>query len=322
MLVSVVIPLWNKEAYIARAIRSVLGQSHRDIEILVINDGSTDDSVNMVRSFSDTRITIVNQVNAGPGIARNTGLFKAKGDYIAFLDADDFWHSEFIKTALTLLQQHDAIVTVAVGWSINGTWKNNRQRWLDHGVANGVVRIMPDWDVERMAWHVSYMHSSSTLSKRQALLDIGGFCPHKGELYGEDRYLWINVLLNHSIFIDQGCYVLFDRSASALSSDSVSKPPLAYLTHAEELLHRCPEAYLVLLRRFILREFRLSVRNWAMQGSIKKALYLCRSLTQNGAIDKRSGIASILQEMPKALIKGAVGRHGKAIIRLFQKGHS
>jgi glycosyltransferase involved in cell wall biosynthesis len=88
---SIVMPLYNKEAYVGRAIRSVLAQTCRDWELLVVDDGSTDRGAALVRSFGDSRIRCLSQENQGPSEARNRGIDEASKPYIAFLDADDEW---------------------------------------------------------------------------------------------------------------------------------------------------------------------------------------------------------------------------------------
>lgn len=88
-MISVVIPLYNKEAIIKKSLESVLTQDYDDFEVVVVNDGSTDRSAEIVKSISDSRITLIEQKNGGPGKARNTGVKNAKGEWILFLDADD-----------------------------------------------------------------------------------------------------------------------------------------------------------------------------------------------------------------------------------------
>ncbi|RUT02705.1 hypothetical protein DSM106972_056250 [Dulcicalothrix desertica PCC 7102] len=89
--VSVIIPLYNAEKYIAATIESVLAQTYKDFEILIIDDGSPDRSVEVCQQFTDPRIKIIHQANRGLPGARNTGIRHAQGDYLAFLDADDIW---------------------------------------------------------------------------------------------------------------------------------------------------------------------------------------------------------------------------------------
>ena len=88
-MISVIIPLYNKEPIIERSLQSVLGQDYDDFEVVVVNDGSTDRSADIVRSINDPRIRLIEQENGGPSKARNTGTKNARGEWIVFLDADD-----------------------------------------------------------------------------------------------------------------------------------------------------------------------------------------------------------------------------------------
>ncbi|SUC45396.1 Chondroitin polymerase [Providencia stuartii] len=104
LLVSVVIPCYNSENWIAKAIQSIDNQTFKNIEIIIVDDGSTDNSVNVIKNIKiSLPILIINQENSGPSLARNNGVKYAKGDYIAFLDADDEWHPDKIQTQLDAL---------------------------------------------------------------------------------------------------------------------------------------------------------------------------------------------------------------------------
>ena len=104
-MISVIIPLYNKEQTILSSIESVLSQSFQDIELIVVDDGSTDSSVSVVESIGDSRLTLIKQENAGPSAARNTGLHSAHGEWIVFLDADD----ELCEDALTVMHNKCAL---------------------------------------------------------------------------------------------------------------------------------------------------------------------------------------------------------------------
>lgn len=104
-MISVVIPLWNKEAYIERSIRSVLAQTFRDFEVVVVDDGSTDHSAAIVRQINDSRVRLISQANAGVSAARNAGISHAVYPYIAFLDADDEWEPNHLDIIYQLIAQ-------------------------------------------------------------------------------------------------------------------------------------------------------------------------------------------------------------------------
>jgi glycosyltransferase involved in cell wall biosynthesis len=92
--VSVIIPVYKTEKYVEAAVASVLNQTYQNLEIIVVDDGSPDDSLKLVRQFDDPRIRIIEQENRGLAGARNTGIRHAVGEYIAFLDSDDVWLPE------------------------------------------------------------------------------------------------------------------------------------------------------------------------------------------------------------------------------------
>ena len=92
--ISVVMPIYHVEQFVAKAVRSVLDQTFKDFELICVDDGGTDGSIDIVRSFDDPRIRIVCQENRGLAGARNTGIWYARGEFVALLDSDDVWHKD------------------------------------------------------------------------------------------------------------------------------------------------------------------------------------------------------------------------------------
>lgn len=106
-MISVVVPAYNVEAFIGEAIESIFAQGipAEDLEIIVVDDGSTDGTADRARAFGD-RVRVVTQANGGPGAARNTGLELVQGEFLAFLDADDFWSDDKLRTQLQILREN------------------------------------------------------------------------------------------------------------------------------------------------------------------------------------------------------------------------
>ena len=102
-MISVILPSYNREATIKRAIESVLKQTFADIELIVVDDGSTDHTKDVVQSIADSRIRYIYQDNAGACVARNTGIKAAKGEFIAFQDSDDSWNEYKLEKQYNLL---------------------------------------------------------------------------------------------------------------------------------------------------------------------------------------------------------------------------
>lgn len=109
-LISVIIPVYNAEKYIKRSVQSVLTQTYKEIEVLIVDDGSTDGSASVCSSIDDIRIKVIRQENAGPAQARNTGLEYASGEFVCFLDADDYFEPTFIETLYIGIQHADISV--------------------------------------------------------------------------------------------------------------------------------------------------------------------------------------------------------------------
>jgi glycosyltransferase involved in cell wall biosynthesis len=107
-LVSCIIPVFNGERFVREAIESVLAQRHRPLELIVVDDGSTDGTANVVRSCGE-EVRYIFQSNSGPTDARNRGLAIARGELIAFLDADDLWHEEKLERQLAVLAEHPEV---------------------------------------------------------------------------------------------------------------------------------------------------------------------------------------------------------------------
>lgn len=110
MTVSVIVPTYNSGHFIAEAIDSILGQTRVPDQIIIVDDGSTDDTEQVVRRYTDPRIEYIRQVNAGVSAARNAGLQAARGELVTFLDADDRWRPNFVERMCQLLTAHDRAV--------------------------------------------------------------------------------------------------------------------------------------------------------------------------------------------------------------------
>src|SRR5712691_2909381 len=114
--ISVVIPLYNKAAYIERTLDSIRRQTWTDFEVVVVNDGSTDGSGAMAANFGDPRFRVVTQRNAGEGAARNRGIAESQADLIAFLDADDCWETSFLEAIAGLSARYPDAGILATGY--------------------------------------------------------------------------------------------------------------------------------------------------------------------------------------------------------------
>lgn len=125
--VSVIIPTYNRSKVVKEAIESVLKQSYTDLEVIVVDDGSTDDTSSVVKQIADSRVKYYYKDNGGPSSARNLGLAKSKGQYISFLDSDDLWPAEYLQTVIEQLKKnkdYNAAYSRVICISQDGTKKD------------------------------------------------------------------------------------------------------------------------------------------------------------------------------------------------------
>lgn len=107
--VTVIIPTYNAIEYLPDAVKSALGQTFVDVEVVIINDGSSDHTEEWIQQQTDARITLISQANQGKSAARNTGILRAQGDYLAFLDADDYWEPTKLAKQVAYLDEHPQV---------------------------------------------------------------------------------------------------------------------------------------------------------------------------------------------------------------------
>lgn len=197
---SVIIPLYNKERYIKRAINSVLNQTFQDFEIIVVNDGSTDFGVEILKKIKDLRIRIYNRKHQGVSFARNFGIKKSQGKYIAFLDADDRYNKVFLMTIYNLIKKYKSIKFFATSfktiYSKAVSTRTSYDKQKDCLIDNYIL------EMSKAEQNDFYLHISSVAIEKKLLLSTGLFyCPKKWrnvDVIGEDFELWIRLSLKYN----------------------------------------------------------------------------------------------------------------------------
>lgn len=206
---SVVIPLYNKEHYIEKTLHSVLKQTCQDFEVIVVDDGSSDQSLEAAKRVRSDKIRIVSQENQGVAVARNTGIYQAKGEYIAFLDADDEWHENYLETIDALTGSYPQSDIFVTAYEVD----------LGKGKKNYSAQLTPETGCLDSYWLTlakgyDFVWTSATTIRRQALLDAGCFKP--GEKIGQDLDMWARVARgNPRVAYSAKFCVTYNRAAEA-----------------------------------------------------------------------------------------------------------
>ncbi len=187
---SVVIPLYNKERYIIKAVRSVLAQTFGQFELIVVNDGSTDESRHRLEAVNDPRLTVIDQPNRGVSTARNQGVAVANHEWIAFLDADDWWHPDFLTELATLITNYpDAVLYGSNYFYV----KHGRNQVEDKGLSPDFTAGYIDYTAVYAARFCVPINCSFAVVRKTAFNAVGGFKPTLR--MGEDFDLWIRLAL-------------------------------------------------------------------------------------------------------------------------------
>jgi glycosyltransferase involved in cell wall biosynthesis len=193
--ISVVIPLYNKVLHIERAIDSVLRQIYPALEICVIDDGSTDGSDHIVKKYKDSRIKLVRQENKGAGAARNRSISMARGELVAFLDADDSWKPQYLAKIHELRQRYPQAGIYATAFKIvlpDGNKSFPKFKVLPRSCSFGLIE-----DFFKVAIPHHPICTSAITVPKNILEEIGGF--PEGEISCQDIDTWIRIGVRYSI---------------------------------------------------------------------------------------------------------------------------
>lgn len=192
-MVSVVIPLYNKEKTVGNTIECVLNQSFGSFEVIIVNDGSTDGSLYEIKRFRDPRIKIIDKENEGVSIARNVGVQAAKYQLIALLDADDVWENTFLEQMHALCFDFPDAIIYGCSWAFRTDSGVSMQQ--NYGVPENHRGYIDNYfDINN---YNTLFNSSSVVFKKDSFVEIGEFDPFLK--IGEDIDLWFRFALKGKV---------------------------------------------------------------------------------------------------------------------------
>ncbi|HLO87539.1 MAG TPA: glycosyltransferase [Nostocaceae cyanobacterium] len=209
--ISVIIPAFNCESTIKRTIESVLNQTFTDWELIIINDGSTDATLDIISAFSDSRLKVFSFDNAGGNVSRNRGLKLAMGEFVSFLDGDDMWTSDKLLSQLKALQNNPQ---AAVAYSWTDYIDENDKIVISGGrlVANGNV-------YERLLLTNFLENGSNPLIRKEAIIELGGFDENLSA--AQDWDMWLRLAAKFEFVNVPSAQILYRISANSVSSNLV-----------------------------------------------------------------------------------------------------
>lgn len=215
-LVSVIVPAFNAEATIGQTLASIAEQNHRTIEIVIVDDGSTDTTHDVAQTFcaSEPRARLLPKANGGVASARNHGIAKAKGGYVALIDADDLWHPDHIAKCLALAEKSGCAMVFSCHHCIDDT---------NIIIHSGVQTIVQGMAVHRLAYINLVSNGSALLLDRAAALAVGGYDERlraAGVEGCEDYLLQLKLAARGPVAVVPEYLVGYRQRADAMSSDA------------------------------------------------------------------------------------------------------
>ena len=247
LTVSIIMPLYNKEKWVADTIKSILSQSFKDYELIIINDGSTDSSLEVVKGFKDDRIKVLNQKNSGVSSTRNRGIYEARGKFIAFIDADDIWRVKHLEYLIKAFKRYPDAIYTANEIEIVTEKKIKQLYKLDNLIFKKYNYI------KSISNNQFNIHIGSVMFKKDILIELNGF--YEDMSIGEDVNLLIRascmgeaILCNYKGMV----YRLLDIHGAMLSNNRVKYLP-KYLKGINK--KRCSFLVNLRLKKFIFIEY-------------------------------------------------------------------
>lgn len=218
-MISVIIPLYNKEDFIEEAIHSVLRQSYKKFELLVIDDGSTDKSHELVESIKDNRLKLIKIEHSGVSTARNTGVRASKFDWVAFLDADDWWDSNFLKEMVHAIKTFKDVKLFASGriHVFKDSQKPYSNPYLPLFGETGAVNFF-----KIISRFLPVINSSNAVLRKSLFEDVGYF--RNTQKMHEDHDLWIRLSVgNNIVFVNK--HLSYYRNTDSFSASNLYYEP-------------------------------------------------------------------------------------------------
>lgn len=275
--ISIIIPLYNKGPYIARALNSILGQTFKDIEVIVVDGGSTDNGLDIVRRFDDPRIKCIRQTGKGVSQARNQGVEMAQANMIAFLDADDEWTSLYLETILRLIKKYPeaGIYTTAFNTCMpEGIIQGNDYKHIPKPPWEG---LLPNYFISAALGYPP-VQTSATVIPKSIFHEAGGF--PIGYWFGEDHDLFGKIALKYPIAFSWELGGIYHWDASNRACDRIRSLDYEepFVKTARETLNSgtIPQELIMPLNEYISKkEIPRAVKN-VLAGNGKAAISILR----------------------------------------------
>ncbi|MCC6544913.1 MAG: glycosyltransferase [Nitrospirae bacterium] len=274
--VSVIIPTYNREKYIVETLESVFAQTFTDFEVIVIDDGSTDHTADILKPYLG-RIIYMQKENGGPGSARNVGLKVVKGEYIAFLDSDDLWLANKLDIQVKFMDHHPEAGLVFTDYEVfceDETGKDIESR---------KVLIQGDDYSFRRLFQRNFIPTLTVIIRKSCINNVGLFDESKELIVGEDYELWLRIAMRYGIGHIHEITARYREHSNNIVGAGLEKNYAMHLRVINKILARygeIPHEFNINMSEYYRNFYYCSGRNLYQNGSYQPAVgYLRRALS-------------------------------------------
>ncbi|ATH07299.1 hypothetical protein BIY24_04910 [Halobacteriovorax marinus] len=270
MKISVIIPTFNREKFLSRAVESVLSQSYTEFELIIVDDGSTDNSYHEVKKYlKDSRVRYLYQSNQGVSSARNLGVFVSSGEWVSFLDSDDEWDSKKLEEQLSYINEHSeySIIHCQENWFRNSKRVNLPKQYIKKG-----------GDIFRDCLYLCAISPSTVMIKRDLFERLGGFS--RDFIVCEDYELWLRICVEHRVgLVDKALVNKYAGHGDQLSVTTTAMDLYRVRALAQMLMSR---------------EFELNLKNEIISVLVKKCKILLNGFEKYGNFKNYEEVRDLL----------------------------
>ena len=263
--ISIIIPTYNQAEYLQEAIESVLNQTYKNIEIIIIDDGSTDNTLKVVNSFNDNKIIFIQQRNKGASSARNTGIKEANGEYIAFLDSDDLWLKDKLRKQIDFMRENPEVGLLGTGcFQMIDTNKMIYKKIFPH--KNEILQ-------KNLIQYNPFIQSS-VIVRKDVFNDIGLYDEKFKE--SEDYDLWLRIAQKYKIANLKQALTTKKYSKVGLSKNKDSKQLYFALKARKNAISRKQyprSCYIDLLKSWVFMKMPFFIRRIIRKRLLNKKFY-------------------------------------------------
>lgn len=308
---SIIIPAYNAEKCIERSIRSILRQSYKDFEIIVVDDGSTDDTYSIASGIDDPRIRVITQQNQGVSAARNTGIGNSEGKFICFLDADDAWLENHLETFKTLQNKYKSASFFVTGYRM--IYLDGRKKDIHAHIAESDYLETNLFEAYRKFGY--FFNTNCVCVKRNVFEEVGGFAV--GVKNEEDFDMWCRLGLRNNIVISREITSLRFRDYSIATKEPLLLNEWIFESRIDNIFsdNTIPKSRIEGVKKLLAERKITKVRQYLLTGNKQLAIHTFRTIHPKSVRKRRWLETLACIPIPSFILQRIARKQGRGLYK-------